>query len=234
MKSITFMDLQNKIVLAHMGFFNKECRNTFRENSKDVCKVATIKDYIGIIELDVRKSKDDMLYCYHGTLLQYWLGFIFSQKFSDIQNKYSVDSLEEILEVITEDKTVFLDLKSKSITREDILNTLKSKKFKEVILGNTGLDSVSFLQRFSDMPAQFVKAMNGNIFCNFYNLKKLKDKNYKYFEVVFPFQINKKLIENVKNNGLEFRCAGLFFPNGKSYWNKINKYGIQHVSSDFV
>src|SRR3990167_9802083 len=228
------MNLQNKIVLAHMGFFNKESRKTYKENSEEVCRVATTKDYIRMIELDVRKSKDGVLYCYHGTLLQYWFGFIFSQKFSDIKKKYGVDSLEEILEVITEDKTVFLDLKSKSITREDILNALKDKKFKEIILGNTGLFSVSFLQRFSDMPTQFVKAMNGNIFCNFYDLKKLKDKNYKYFEVVFPFQINKKLIENVKKNGLEFRCAGLFFPNGKSYWEKISKYGIQHVSSDFV
>jgi glycerophosphoryl diester phosphodiesterase len=228
------MDLKNKIVLAHMGYFNKECRKTYKENSKDVCKISTTKDYIGIIELDVRKSKDGVLYCYHGTLLQYWFGFIFSQKFSDIKKKYGADSLEEILQVITEDKTIFLDLKSKSIAREDILVALKGKKFKEIILGNTGLASVSFLQRFSDMPAQFVKAMNGNIFCNFYNLKKLKEKNYKYFEVVFPFQINKKLIENVKKNSLEFRCAGLFFPNGKSYWEKINKFGIQHVSSDFV
>jgi len=228
------MDLQNKIVLAHMGYFNKECRKTYRENSIDVCKIATIKDYIGIIELDVRKSKDGVLYCYHGTLLQYWFGFIFSQKFSDIKKKYGVDSLEEILEVITEDKTIFLDLKSKSITKEDILNALNGKKFKEIILANTGLSSVSFLERFSNMPEKFVKAMNGNIFCNFYNLKKLKDKNYKYFEVVFPFQINRKLIENVKKNGLEFRCAGLFFPNGKSYWDKINRYDINHITSDFI
>ena len=228
------MDLQNKIVLAHMGYFNKECRKTYRENSIDVCKIATIKDYIGIIELDVRKSKDGVLYCYHGTLLQYWFGFIFSQKFSDIKKKYGVDSLEEILEVITEDKTIFLDLKSKSITKEDILNALNGKKFKEIILANTGLSSVSFLERFSNMPEKFVKAMNGNIFCNFYDLKKLKEKNYKYFEVVFPFQINKKLIENVKKNDLEFRCAGLFFPNGRSYWEKINKYNIRHVSSDFI
>ncbi len=228
------MDLQNKIVLAHMGYFNKECRKTYRENSQDVCKVATTKDYIGIIELDVRKSKDGVLYCYHGTLFQYWFGLKDSAKFSDIQKKYNADSLEEILGVITEDKTVFLDLKSKSITREDILNALKNKKFKEIILGNTGLFSVSFLDRFNNMPSQFVKAMNGNIFCNFYNLKKLKEKKYKYFEVVFPFQINRKLVENVRKVGLEFRCAGLFFPNGKSYWEKINKYNIKHVSSDFI
>src|SRR3989338_9413988 len=216
------MDLQNKIVLAHMGYFNKESRKTYRENSKDVCKVATTKDYIGIIELDVRKSKDGVLYCYHGTLMQYWFGLKDSAKFVDIKKKYGVDSLEEILQVITDDKTIFLDIKSKAITKEDILNALEGKKFKEIILGSTGLFSVSFLERFRNMPAQFVKAMNGNIFCNFCNLKKLKDENYKYFEVVFPFQISKKLIENVKGSGLEFRCAGLFFLNGKSYFSKIN------------
>src|SRR3989338_8801277 len=30
----------------------------------------------------------------------------------------------------------------------------------------------------------------------------------------------KKLIENVRRAGLQFRCAGLFFSNGKSYWRK--------------
>ena len=228
------MDLQNKIVLAHMGYFNKESKKIYRENSKEVCKVATTRNYIGIIELDVRKSKDGVLYCYHGTLLQYWFGFIFSQKFSDIKKRYSVDSLHEVLAVISEYKTVFLDLKSRSITRENILNVFQNKKFKEIILGNAGLFSASFLERFNDMPKEFVKALNGNIFCNFYNLKKLKDNNYKYFEVVFPFQINRKLVENVDKNGLEFRCSGLFFMNVKSYWETIDKYSIQHISSDFV
>lgn len=228
------MNLQDKIVLAHKGYFNRECVKIYRENSSDVCKVSTTKDYIGIIELDIRKSKDGVLYCYHGTLVEYWFGLRDSSKFADVKKKYNVDSLKEVLDVITENKTIFLDLKSKSITREDILDALKGKKFKEIILGNTGLFSVSFLERFSNMPEKFVKAMNGNVFCNFYNLKGLKEKNYKYFEVVFPFQISKRLIENVKRDGLQFRCAGLFFLNEKSYWGKINKYGIKHVSSDFV
>lgn len=228
------MNLNNKIVLAHKGYFNRECEKSYRENSRNVCKVSTTKDYIGIIELDVRKSKDGVLYCYHGTLMQYWFGLRNSAKFADTQKKYGVDSLKEVLEVITGDKTIFLDLKSKTITREDILSALKGKKFREIILGNTGLSSVAFLDRFSNMPEQFVKAMNGNIFCNFYDLKKLKDKNYKYFEVVFPFQINKRLIEKVRKAGLQFRCAGLFFSNRESYWEKINKYDIRHVSSDFV
>ena len=228
------MNLKDKIVLAHKGYFNKESEKTYRENSKEVCEVSTTKDYIGIIELDVRKSKDGVLYCYHGTLIEYWFNLKIPQKFYDTKNKYGVNSLEEVLEVITDDKSIFLDIKSKSITREDILNALKNKPFKEIILGNTGISSVSFLERFYNMPKQFVKAMNGNIFCNFHDLKKLKEKNYKYFEVVFPFQISEKVVENVRKNGLEFRCAGLFFMNGKSYFKKINRYNIKHISSDFI
>ena len=228
------MDLKNKIVLAHMGYFDSESRNHYRENSIDVCQISSTKDYISIIEVDVRKSKDGILYCYHGTLPQYWFGLIFPHTFSQIKNKYGVNTLEEVLSVITEDKMIVLDIKSKSITKADILNALKGKKYKKIILGNTSLFSVSFLERFDNMPEQYVKVMNGNIFCNFYNLQKLKDKNYKYFEVVFPFQVNRVIMKNASENGMEFRCAGLFFRTKESYWNKINKYNIHHVTSDFI
>jgi hypothetical protein len=80
------------------------------------------------------------------------------------------------------------------------------------------------------MGEHFVKVMNGNIFCNFYNFKKLKENNYKYTEVVFPFQVTKRIIAKAEQNGLEFRCAGLFFLNKKRYWNKINQYNIkEHI-----
>ena len=84
------------------------------------------------------------------------------------------------------------------------------------------------------MPGEFVKILNGNIFCNFYNLKKLKGDSFKYFEVVFPFQVSKEIINRVEKEGMQFRCAGLFFLNKRTYWNKINKYNIKHISSDFI
>lgn len=234
LKNLNKMNLKDKIVLAHKGYFNKECEKTYRENSRDVCKISGTKDYIAIIEVDVRKSKDGVLYCHHGTLPQYWFFLRTLRIFSDIKKKYNVDTLAEILEVIPENKIIVLDLKSKSITKTDILNTLKSKKYKRIILGNTSLTSVSFLERFNDMPEEFVKVMNGNIFCKFYNLAKLKNKNYKYFEVVFPFQVSRIIINKVSEQGMEFRCAGLFFPTKESYWKKINNYDIKHVSSDFI
>lgn len=227
------MDLKDKIVLAHKGFYNKESIHLYRENSKEVCAISTTKDYIKIIELDVRKSKDGILYCYHGNFFQYYFYLKIPRNFSELKKKYGVDSLEEILKVITEDKTLLLDIKDKSITKEDIIKDLSGKKFKEVILGNTSF-STSFLKDFKDMPDGFVKIMNGNIFCNFYNLKKLKSEGYKYFEVVFPFQVRKGVVDRTSSNGLELSFPSLFFLGARSYWNKINKFNIKRINSDFV
>ncbi|MSU44997.1 hypothetical protein EXS45_02345 [Candidatus Nomurabacteria bacterium] len=227
------MDLKDKIVLAHKGFFNKEAEKIYRENSKEVCQISSKKDYISIIELDVRKSKDGILYCYHGSFFEYYFSLRTLRSFSDIEKKYGIDSLAEILKVITQDKILLLDIKDKSITKADILEVLEGKKFKEVVLGNTS-SSTSFLDHFNDLPEGFVKIMNGNIFCKFYDLKKLREKGYKYFEVVFPFQINRKIIENASNNGLKFSCAPLFFLSKESYLRKIDKYNIKRISSDFI
>ncbi len=221
----------DKVVLAHMGHFNKESERLYRENSREVCGISGTKDYIDIIELDLRKSKDGILYCYHGTFLEYFFLLKFPNNFSDLQKRYKVDSLQEILSVISEDKKIFLDIKDKNITKDDLLSAFKDKKFKEIILGNR---SISFLSKYDGMPTEFVKMFNGNIFCKFYNLNKLRNKNYKYFEVVFPFQISKKLIRKVEENGLEFRCAGLGFFGKRGYWKKINEYSIKHISSDFI
>ncbi len=225
------MNLSNKIVWAHGGCFDKNCARIYRTNSKEVCEASSKKDHVGVIELDVRKSSDGVLYCFHGNLFQYNVALRFSKSLKQLQEQYGVHTLEEILNVITPDKIVFLDIKDDAITKEDILNSFKKKTFKEVILGNK---SPSLLQKFSDMPENFFKILNGNIFCNFYDLEKLKKQRFKYLEVVFPCQIHKDSVGKTEKLGMEFSCAPLFFLGPRSYWRKIQKYGIKHVSSDFI
>lgn len=221
------MNLQDKIVLAHKGYFDSESRKYYRENSKEVCQITTTKDYISMIELDIRKSKDGILYCYHGSFFEYYFSFRFPKNFSYLKNKYKVDTFKEILEVITEDKIIVLDIKDKSISKGEIFDVIQDKKFKDIVLGSS---SVSFLEQFGDMT----KFMWGNIFSTFYSLDKLKQKNYKYFDVVFPWQINKKIIKKVESHGMYFSCFPLFFLNKESYWNTINKYNMKRINSDFI
>ncbi len=225
------MDLSNKIVLAHKGFYSKASEKLYSENSKEVCTVSGAKKYVSIIELDVRKSKDGFLYCYHGNYFYYYISSKVPLNLKDIQARYNVNTLQEVLSVIPQDKTIFLDFKDTSITREDILKTFDGIKFKEVILGNK---STTFLNKFHDMPKEFVKILNGDAFCTFRNLKKLKSNNYKYFEVVFPLQVRTSIIKKVEGAGLEFRSSCVFFRNKKRYLKLMKKYDIKHISSDFI
>ena len=231
LKPGTHFTTNDKIVLAHAGFFNKASKKRFRENSAEVCREAVKRDYIGIVEVDVRKTADGVLYCFHGSFFQYHFLLKFPRTLSWLKARYGVDTLESILEVIPKEKSVFLDIKDRSVTREDVLRAFEGRTFKEVMLGNK---SVAYLKRFHSMPSQFAKILNGNILCNFYDLRKLKRDNFKYLEVVFAFQISNRAISWVESHGLEFRCSGLFFLSSRSYWKIINYYGLQHVSSDFI
>lgn len=220
-----------KVVLAHRGCFNAECEKLYRENSIEACKVSAQKDYIQIIELDVRKSADGILYCYHGTLFQHIWTLRFRRSFQSLKKKYGVDTLENILAVVPQDKIVFLDIKDRGITRDDVLKVFSGKQFKQIILGNK---SVRFLRQFSNMRREFVKMLNGNVVAPFYDLEKLADDNFKYFEVVFPFQVKRRLMERARMANLEFRCSGLFFTSNESYWQTIRRFGIKHITSTFL
>ncbi|MES2225828.1 MAG: hypothetical protein V4480_03395 [Patescibacteria group bacterium] len=225
-------DLSNKTILAHACLFDANDDGEYRKNAERTCKVAGNKSRVDIIEIDIRKSKDGVLYCYHGSLIEYYLFFHFFKKpLAYLRKRYRVNTLAAILDVIAEEKTVFLDIKDTDITREDICMDFENRRFKEVILANK---SPRFLKRFHDMPQYFVKILNGNIFCDFYDLQKLRRDNFKYVEVVFPFQIRKRIQQKVQDAGMEFRCSGMFFFSNETYWRAIEKYGLKHISSDHI
>ena len=218
-------------VMAHRGYFNKESRNAYRENSKELCRVASNKDYVEAIELDVRKSQDGILYCYHGTLLQFFLLLKIPRDFAYIRRRYHADRLSEVLEAIPGDMVISLDLQDASITRADILDVVGGKRFKEVILA---APSVSFLDRFHDMPGQFVKFMVRNPFAPSYDPKKLKDRGYKYYEVMFPFQATGKVAERAARAGLGFSLQAMFFLSEQNYWRKVRDFGVVWIASDVI
>ncbi len=223
--------LKNRVVLAHRGFSDRTAHTKYRENSKEACSESSRKKYIDIIELDVRKSSDGILYCYHGDLFAYHIILKLPLPFSLIKKIYNVNTLKEVLGVINPKKRIFLDIKDVSITRDDILKHFRGISFKEVILGNK---SVRYLNRFVDMPTGFVKVLNGNVLCNFYNPEKLRRSGFRYFEVVFAFQVNPRIFKKVQQSDLVFCVSGLGFFSESAYWRIIERYEIAHVSSDFI
>ena len=78
------------------------------------------------------------------------------------------------------------------------------------------------------------KFLGGNIFAKFYDLEKLKNNGFKYFDVVFPWQINREIVQKTKSLGISFGCFPLFFPSKKIYLRTIEKFGLERINSDFV
>lgn len=226
------MDLSDKIIYAHKGYFDRESTSRYKENSLEVCRIASGRDYIKVIELDVRKSKDGILYCYHGNIFEYFFLLKFRRQFSALQKKYHVSTLKDILEVISPDKVICLDVKDSAVSREDILGVFAGKKFREVIIGNK---SVSYHRQLKDMPKEFVKMLNGNIFSIFYDFKKLRNNNFKYLEIVFPFLATQRTLQKIKESGLEFvGFPAIIFWSKNQYLKCVEKYNLPYLPAYFV
>lgn len=111
---------------AHAG-----CTTGGRENSIEaITRSLAIFPNI-LIEIDVRKSADCVLYCHHGSIpfgvsIAAFFGFL---SFERIQRLVGPrDTLKAILDVIPQENTIYLDIKDRSISADDLRRVLGSRK----------------------------------------------------------------------------------------------------------
>lgn len=111
------MNPEKPYLMAHAGG-----KKHGKENSvKSVKNCGKYKP--DILELDLRKSRDGVLYCYHGFpdfpvyFLAYFLRFF---KFTQIKKFLKVDTLKDILDAVNWKTIVFLDIKQTNISGDEI------------------------------------------------------------------------------------------------------------------
>ena len=211
------MKLGKPYLMAHAGG-----KKHGKENSvKSVKNCGRYKP--DILELDLRKSRDGVLFCYHGFpdfpvfFLAYFLRFL---KFKTIKKFLKVDTLKEILDVVNWKTIVFLDIKQTNISGEEIdgicgnydlefwLAFYKFNYFKFLkddledsykYIYNFGF--VNFRRGFKKVKRYGVDAMK--IFtwqCSEKNMKLLKDSNSAY--TVQPlFTSRKRLKKLIREHG---------------------------------
>lgn len=105
-------------VIAHRGG-----KAHGRENDVETIQ-RTLAYKPDIVEVDVRKSRDGVLYCYHGSIpfgitaaqFFYHFNFYWIQRLAGKR-----DTLGAVLRVIPEDTIALLDLKDKHISAQDLL-----------------------------------------------------------------------------------------------------------------
>lgn len=183
----------------------------------------SLKHNIDIIELDVRKSKDGILYCYHGGLSAFFLKYF---SFQFLENKLQVEKLEDVLIKIKMGKIIFLDIKGKNIGSKDF--QILSKYNLEFWLAGYNLKYLNSLKR--DFGSKFSYIYNFSFFNFKRGLEKAKKFNIDTFKI-FWWQCNDKNIELLKKN----RIAYVIHPwlmSKEKYDKLLGKYGSLWVALD--
>src|SRR3989344_5455848 len=116
------------LIMAHAGGLSHG-----RENSVDA--VLNSSKYVpDIVEIDVRKTKDNALLCYHGSIP---FGLALAQFFCFLTESTirrligQVNTLSDIIESVSVNSILYLDIKDSKINSEDISSVLKMSRKKK-------------------------------------------------------------------------------------------------------
>ncbi len=191
------------LIMAHRGgdcFGPENSLKAIRKSLDSACD---------IIEVDVRRSSDDILFCYHGNFLKFLFPrFFFRKTFLQLREKYpTLVSLEKIVKVIGDKKILFVDIKDISINPEELVTELHS--LKQVYIASR---SLCFLSQFNLRPEKWKKVCNGGVFfLTSANLQRIKRANLQAIEL-FWWHFNEKNKEYFSSRNVELALGWWLLP----------------------
>ncbi|MFA6136060.1 MAG: hypothetical protein WC705_01760 [Candidatus Paceibacterota bacterium] len=213
MRSILIKSINGRkmpLVMAHMGGLSHG-----RPNSIQAIRNST-KYNPDIFEIDVRKSRDNILFCHHGSLP---FGIIFSQilflfRFNFIVKLLGqINTLDEILEAIPQNIIVYLDIKSGYITSDDLLKVINKYPAHQIWMAAYNLNYLKRLR--AKLGENYVYVFNRPIvFLNHFlnNSKGIAD-----IVQLFIWQWKERVVQKVNSNGIEVHLAHWFVPLSRKY-----------------
>lgn len=222
--NLLLKSVMKPLIMAHRG---GNCFAT--ENSLEAIQ-QSLKHNPDIIEIDVRKSTDGVIFCYHGNIREFLFPDIYFKKpYSKIQKKYpTVVRLSEIASHVADKCILFVDIKDLSITGHELMDELKS--LSKVYIASQNLN---YLEKLPPIPLDWKKVCNGGIlFLNNQNLSQLVNSNLNIIEL-FWWNFSNHQINLLRNNNIEAALAHWFLPqriylkhcfSKKSAWVWTNKF----------
>ncbi|HLC52695.1 MAG TPA: glycerophosphodiester phosphodiesterase family protein [Candidatus Nanoarchaeia archaeon] len=198
------------LIMAHRG---GDCFAT--ENSLEAIQ-QSLRYQPDIIEIDVRKSTDGVIYCYHGQALEFILpGIFFKKTFSELKMKYpTIVTLKEIVSVVADKCVLFVDVKDNSIPSEELVEELK--QLSKVYLAS---QSLKFLEKLPPLPFNWKTVCNGGVWLL---------TNKKYSKIIssrvnilelFWWDFSRSNLNQLKENQIETALASWLLPQ-KLYLNE--------------
>lgn len=182
-----------------------------------------LKHKLDIIELDVRKSRDGVLYCHHGSWFAWALRYL---DFSVIKRNLKVNTLEEVLKVITTKKIIFLDIKDKRITADDLKSVCIKFDQEYWVAGYNLL----YLGQLKSVLKDY-KFVYNFVFLNFKSgVEEARQQGVNIIKI-FKWQLGPNIKSHLLQSGLEFNIYPMFMDT-KEYLEAVKKYGSVWVAYD--
>jgi len=223
--------------MAHRG---GDC---FAEENSIAAIKQSLKLSPDIIEIDLRKSTDNVIYCYHGNNFQYiFTSFFFKKKLAKLKQNYpSIATLKEINAIIPQNTILLLDIKDTTITKQEIIQLMQDTKAMQILIASR---SLNYLQKLGTIPKNYKKVCNGGIFFLGLNKKQFCKSDINIIEL-FHWDFNQKNITLLKKNNKQAALAAWFLSRKKyksrcfkhnSFWiwdydlPKLKKYLIQRLN----
>jgi hypothetical protein len=197
-------DYNKPLIMAHKGgdIFAKE-------NSLDAIN-KSLEYNPDIVEIDIRKSKDNILFAYHGNALEYLFPkFYFDKNFDTLKENYpTLTTLNEIAKTVSNKSILFLHINDKSIDTNDLINSLKDIHYKEIWVANFDLDYLNSLT----LPKDWKKINNGTITFFAFKKQKVLDSNINAIELSF-WDFTEKNIKLLRDNNIDVALSHTLLTN---------------------
>lgn len=203
-----------------------------RENSIEAVR-KSLEYGADIIELDVRKSRDGIIFCYHGFgMFVFYLAFLLRfVRFSTVKRFIEVSTLEEILSAIDRDCVVYLDVKDSNTDPRALFDLCSRFDFSFWVGGLR----LKFLERASKVfvGSKYKLCFSWGFFLRFWGpFKAARRLNLVPYKL-FPWQCTAKKIAALRRANMDFFIEPMLISNAR-YVELLAKYGTPWIALNDV
>lgn len=194
------MAKQEKIIIAHRGASAYETENTLESFRK------AIELKADVIEIDVRKTKDNILIAFHNSRLNTMLIRDLTYKQIQKQTKFHIPTLEEVIILSKNKIKIDIDIKEKGYEQDITKILLKSLSEKDFIITSEHPDSIKIIKENNQSikTGLILKKSNKNnlilfLSLNLYPKKRIKESKADFIVPDWRL-LTKKFIKNAEQD----------------------------------
>lgn len=137
---------------------------------------------VDIIEIDIRKSSDGVLFCYHGNVIEYiFHNFFFNMPFAQLKRRYhSPPTLSKVADLVDNRAILFLDIKDQHITAQDLRTALSHHQSAQIYVAK---NSLRYFEQLFGLPDAWVTVYNVGMLFPRRSLHRIKKAGLSIVEV---------------------------------------------------